>query len=161
MKFGISQFTLDPNNFVNISIFIKKEIARLVNSEIFKKIKTDEKFKNWHCVYIISSHSSYAKRGHVNLNPSRSFKYKAIEYYVYFPKFSKQQNYKYNKKKFVKFFFEGLKKILSEFNFNDNELLEKCLQYSITQIITDRRSDYEEQGVYLSKKQITQILRSK
>ena len=161
MKFEISQVTLDHNNFVNISIFIKNELRKLVNREIFKKLKYDEKYKNWDFVYLISSHSSYAKRGHINLNPSRSFKYKAIEYYVYFPKLSKHQNYKYNKKKFVNFFFEGLKKILGEFNFNDNELLEKCLQHSIAHIISDRRSDYEEQDVYLSKKQIAKILRSK
>jgi len=161
MKFSIAQVTFDPNNFVNVSDFLKKELERLVNRRIFKKIKIDDKYKTWHFFYTISSNSSCAKRGHAVLTPSKSFKLKIIEHYVFFPKLSKHQKYKYNKNKFVKFFFEALGKILKMYDFNDDELLEECSVYSFTHIINDPRSEYKDNNIYLSKKIIAKILRSK
>ena len=159
MEFRITQFTLDPNNYVNVSDFLINRLEKLVNGKICKKVKTEEKYRKWKLIFLISSHSSYAKRGFVSLNPTRSFKFKELEYYVYFPKLSKHQKYNYNRRKFVKFFFEGLKSILGEFDFNDDALLKECLQHSLDHFITDPRSMYKDDNIYLSKKEIARILR--
>jgi len=161
MKFYIAQVTFDPNNFVNTSDFLKNELEKLVNKRIFKKVELEDKYKNWKFFYTVSSNGSCAKKGHIGLTPSKSFKLKIIEHYVFFPKLSKHQKYNYNKRKFVKFFFEGLRKILKVYNFNDDGLLEECLKYSLAHIITDPNAEFKDDNIYLSKKQIAKILRSK
>ena len=161
MKFNIAQVTFDPNNFVNISDFLKNELEKLVNKRIFKKIKIEDKYKNWVFLYTVSSNESCAKKGHVGLTPSKSYKLKIIEHYVFFPKLSKNQRYNYNKRKFVKFFFVGLREIFKVYDFYDEGLLEECLNYSLTRIIKDPRAEFKDNNIYLSKKQIAKILRSK
>lgn len=161
MRFHISQVTFDPNNLVNVSDFLIEQLEVLVNRKISKKIEIEAKYMNWRFFYTVSSSSSCAKRGHAVLTPSKSSRLKIIEHYVFFPKLSKHQKYTYNKKKFVKFFFEGLRKILKKYNFNDSKLLAECLNYSLTNIINDPRAEFIDDNIYLSEKEISKILEAK
>ena len=151
MKFDITQFTLDTENFVNVSIPLTGELSKLINRKIFKPFIKSQKYQGWCLVYLISSHERHRKKVYVNPIPSKSVKYKEIEYYVYFPKISKRVVYPYNKRKFVKYFFEGLETILEKLGFRNSNLLKECLEFAISKIITNPRTDFREQVVYVPK----------
>ena len=148
MKFEISQFTFDPKNEVNISDFLFDKLTILVSRKILRK-KQFEKYKNWTLVYWVSSDERFARKLHINPRPSKSPKYKVIDYYTYFPKLSKYAKYSYNKRKFLIYFFQSLEVILKDFGFHDSKLIADCLDKSLAKLVNDPRSVYVNNSIYL------------
>jgi hypothetical protein len=164
MKFEITQFTFDPRNHVFVTDFVLKQLQKTISEVIFRKLKTDKLYAGWSLVYVVSSDDDYAKRLHINRIPTKSPKYKTIEYYVYFPRMTSFQNDSekpkaYNLNKFIGYFVDGLQVILEGWEL-DKKIYIECKRKAKERIADDPRSIYNvEDEITISEKEIRQILK--
>ncbi len=159
MTFGITSFTFDPNNRVNLSWQLPGALGDFIQKTIFLKNETlSATLPEWTLMYYISSDKTFETLK-VREEVKRSRKYKYIDHYVYFPRINGLgDTAPYPIEDFLEYFFEGLAIILRDFyNVEINNLTE-LKEKAKKRFIGKKKYLYEDDGTHLTTEEIRILL---